>query len=433
MVQSTVRQTRGGYMHRIGDNLLTAKQVLQSNTLATSLAQMLLNDSQQDRAALEAVIEDRTVVKDSTKDAEQELADLAQQHAKTQADIEVLHKAAKDLQDSYDIAANNLHTKLSAMGTYNTPGDRAILQDPPTVWDKNEVTIEGSLNRVKQSEGHFQEIAALLKTTTALLEKIKKNVTDSIKLHRKHADIRERMQQLQDPNPTQYLLDWDNKKVAEPYQGMVFRTAGQRVIRGLQITVVEKMHQGKWVPWVGIGPSSINGAGYGLYALRPFNSLEQIGLYLGKLLSFAEVADILARLHDGRTTLREQATCYGIGYICPDKRTIQVDGAQRPQSNDEQLRDFGCLVYDTTKFSWPGCYAHVANTALRNDRTVNATVTPDGRLRVKRGKAIRALDDPTSPVADSEILWFYGKDYVAEMRQHHLQGCDWRPNKAPRI
>lgn len=52
-----------------------------------------------------------------------------------------------------------------------------------------------------------------------------------------------------------------------------------------------------------------------MFALRRFESLEQIGLYFGKVLSFKDEADRNARLMDGRTISREQNTYLSMSFL----------------------------------------------------------------------------------------------------------------------
>lgn len=47
--------------------------------------------------------------------------------------------------------------------------------------------------------------------------------------------------------------------MTDPYEGMKFRTGDTCKLKGRDVSVVEKMHDGQWVPWVGIADSSIPG------------------------------------------------------------------------------------------------------------------------------------------------------------------------------
>ena len=158
-----------------------------------------------------------------------------------------------------------------------------------------------------------------------------------------------------------------------------------------------------WVLWALVRDSVVvPRGGKGLFAARPFAEGQCVGRYVGR---------VLGRPSDPAVQ-RASQTVHGDAIV-----TIQgfdVDGRRPVQSNEEQLRLCGRVIFKQPNWSWPGVYAHIANDAWGTGREYNAMVTQGGYMYAKRRIPSYDFARPHSQNGASEILWPYGPGYWEE-------------------
>lgn len=158
-----------------------------------------------------------------------------------------------------------------------------------------------------------------------------------------------------------------------------------------------------WVPWVLVRPSTIPGAGKGLFAAQPFPAGTCIGRFVGKILGRAADAADDARVHRMSQTVAGDAIVNVNGFF--------VDGRQPVQSNAAQEGRFGRVVFRQPDWSWPGVHAHLANDSRGTRLRPNTHLSTGGYLETTRRTPAYDSSLPHAHNSASEILWSYGHAY----------------------
>jgi hypothetical protein len=159
---------------------------------------------------------------------------------------------------------------------------------------------------------------------------------------------------------------------------------------------------GERIPWLIKKPSKFllnqnvpQERAYGLFANKTFSTDDILGIYVGKILGRVNDKSVTSRVNKMTSELRHDA----IIELEYDGEKYFVDGRQKLQSNDEQIKQFGKVLLDSTLHSWPGAFLHFANDP-KNSKKENVRIQKDGTMLAKKNIE-----------KGQEIFWTYGGKY----------------------
>ena len=151
--------------------------------------------------------------------------------------------------------------------------------------------------------------------------------------------------------------------------------------------------------------------GKGLFAARDFQANEYIGRYVGKVIGNENNPADIPRI-DAAGTRSDALVSMHAGPSYSD--VITVDGKRDIQSDNDQIRRIGYVLFDKAVWTWPGYHLHYANDPRGSDRRSNMQVYEEGYTYTKH--RIPAYVDGQSLAYNekSELLYSYGDNYWNE-------------------
>lgn len=139
-----------------------------------------------------------------------------------------------------------------------------------------------------------------------------------------------------------------------------------------------------------VGPSTIMGAGNGIFAARRFRRGEVIGPYTGKVMTVPEANKI------AKTMAGDKLVSCKLGGL-----QVAIDGSRALQSDNEQIRKFGKVLMPNARFNWPGSCLFMANDTRR-------AAGFHTNMRSHQNGFLRAT---TAIAVGTELFWDYEDDY----------------------
>ena len=100
-----------------------------------------------------------------------------------------------------------------------------------------------------------------------------------------------------------------------------------------------------------------------------------------------------------------------------NERNWVIDGELPIQSEADQQVLAKAEMYDLTRWSWPGMYAHLANDGKHGQPQSRCNTKVQAWGHIQAIKAIPPLDITKPDWAASEILWSYGPSYWRRNRK----------------